>query len=255
MISNIINLNNGYRILEHIDFDGNKKRRLISTSVTQSLTSCEEDKHFDLIDPYLELYDIMPNMADVNKVLMLGGGGFSYPKYFLAKHPNKTIDVVEIENELYQASLEYLYLKEAIELFDKDGSRLHVYIEDAYEYIKKDNMYDAILVDLYIDSEPLHKTFEEETLKRLKSILSKRGYLLINYIRQQGKEEQSREDIKKAMMHFSNIKIIGHQEHFSDSYGNMLIILSDELIRIPNNFSYFEISLDSLLKDNNKRSR
>ena len=48
----------------------------------------------------------------INDVLLIGGGAFDYPKYFLAHHQGN-IDVVEINKVLYDISNKYFYLEES----------------------------------------------------------------------------------------------------------------------------------------------
>lgn len=47
----------------------------------------------------------------IKDVLLIGGGGFQFPKYFLS-HQTGNIDVVEINSILYGISKKYFFLKE-----------------------------------------------------------------------------------------------------------------------------------------------
>jgi len=44
------------------------------------------------------------------KVLMIGGGAYTYPKFYLKNFPEKKIDVVEIDPELTELAKKYFYL-------------------------------------------------------------------------------------------------------------------------------------------------
>lgn len=246
-----INLDDNYKIKEYSLFSGEKLKTLESAHATQSITSCQKNEIFDLIDPYIKLYDIIPNISDnANSILVLGGGAFTYPKYFLSKYKNKTMDVVEINEILYKASLEHFYLADAINLFDPTQERFHVYICDAYDYIKQDRKYDAIFVDLYEDNEPLHKTFEKEVITQIKSLLTPGGYLFINYIKSDANSEILRDEMKIATQEFTYAKIITNDLHYKANHGNILIILSENNIILPNGYDYKEIPLEIILSDN-----
>jgi spermidine synthase len=51
---------------------------------------------------------------------MLGGGGISYPHYYLNKHKNKKMDIVEINPKCIEYAKKYFYLDELIEIIKKD---------------------------------------------------------------------------------------------------------------------------------------
>ena len=70
----------------------------------------DDKKVFEIYDSYPKLYDILSNLGDVNSVLVLGGGEFSYPKYYISHYSNKTMDVIEINPKLIDTSFEYLCL-------------------------------------------------------------------------------------------------------------------------------------------------
>lgn len=85
----------------------------------------------------------------INDVLLIGGGAFHYPKYFLAHHQGN-IDVVEINKVLYDISNKYFYLEETINKFDKNKNRFHCYFENGRDYINRNKKkYDALYYCLY----------------------------------------------------------------------------------------------------------
>ena len=67
---------------------------------------------------------------------MLGGAGFSYPKYLISHYPAKTMDVVEIDEGMVELAFKYFYLDE---LFDEynlyENERLKIYVMDGRGYL------------------------------------------------------------------------------------------------------------------------
>lgn len=68
------------------------------------------------------------------RVLLIGGGGFAYPRYFLKKHPEKSIDVIELSPTIVEIAREYFGLR-ALEAQYPD--RLRVIVGDGHRYMEK----------------------------------------------------------------------------------------------------------------------
>jgi len=80
---------------------------------------------------------------DIKRVLVLGLGGASTPKAFLARYPEVTIDVVEIDPVVIDVAKSYFYLP--------DSPKLHIIRSDARQYLAHSRAtYDAIFVDAYL---------------------------------------------------------------------------------------------------------
>lgn len=78
-----------YSIIEVIDCNQDIVRILKSPNSNQSASYIDE-RRFQLYDTYSKLYDICSTFKENTlNVLMLGGGGFSYPKYYISKYPRK----------------------------------------------------------------------------------------------------------------------------------------------------------------------
>ena len=82
------------------------------------------------------------------RVLLIGGGGFAYPRFFLKQYPEKSIDVVELSPTIVEVARDYFGLR-ALEAQYSD--RLHVIVGDGHRYLENTIIkYDAILNDAYI---------------------------------------------------------------------------------------------------------
>ena len=82
------------------------------------------------------------------RVLLIGGGGFAYPRFFLKQYPEKSIDVVELSPTIVEVARDYFGLR-ALETQYPD--RLRVIVGDGHRYLENTIIkYDAILNDAYI---------------------------------------------------------------------------------------------------------
>jgi spermidine synthase len=107
---------------------------------------------------------------------MFGGAGYSYPKDFLIKYPEATIDVVEIDPKVTELAQKYFKLKES--------PRLTIYHEDARLFLNKtQEKYDVIFGDAFSSyySLPYQLTTKEAVRKKY-DILNDEGIVILNII-------------------------------------------------------------------------
>ena len=111
---------------------------------------------------------------EIDRVLFVGGGGFSGPKRFLEEY-DATVDVVEIDPEVIRVAREYFAVPES--------DRLNVYSRDGRRYLRETNRtYDLIVLDAYRqDKVPFHLT-TEEFMRLTERRLSDDGVLVANLI-------------------------------------------------------------------------
>ena len=111
---------------------------------------------------------------EIDRVLFVGGGGFTGPKRFVEEY-DATVDVVEIDPEVISVSKEYFGVEES--------ERLNIHNGDGRQYLRDtDREYDVIVLDAYKkDKVPFHLT-TEEFMALSSDRLSEDGILLANLI-------------------------------------------------------------------------
>ncbi len=129
----------------------------------------------DLVYEYLKFYDLVDHFKkDFKKVLLLGGGAYTYPKYFLKKHPQVKMDVVEIDPKLVEIAEKHFGLQPI--------KNLKVIHQDARIFLNKNkNKYDIIFGDAFNSqsSIPFHLTTKEAVQKKFDA-LSDDGMVVLN---------------------------------------------------------------------------
>ncbi len=127
--------------------------------------------------PYARFYRLAEHFTSgFRSTLILGGAAYSYPKYFLQKYPDATIDVVEIDPELTRMAREHFRLK--------DDPRMKIFHEDARTFLnREDRKYDVIYGDAYksLYTIPWHLTTREAAQKTY-NMLNEGGCVLLNII-------------------------------------------------------------------------
>lgn len=227
--------------LRELEIDSERIISIMSSNSYQSLSYMDNEKVFEIYDSYPKLYDILSNLGAVNSVLVLGGGGFSYPKYYISHYSDKTMDVIEINSKLIDISFKYLYLDRLFAEHDPNHKRLNIYCTDAYDFIIKTNRkYDGVFIDLYVDNEPLDIIFEERFIYNIKRILNKDKFLSINYILHEGSLDKFYKFKELLSKYFTNTKIITTDYNVNLSDKNIFILCSDSDITIPDTYKYVE---------------
>jgi len=93
---------------------------------------------------YSRYYHLVRHVKpDFEKVLVIGGAGYSVPKDFLRRYPSAKIDVVEIDEGMTEIAREYFDLV--------DDARINIFHEDARTYLRRTRSgeYDAIMMDAF----------------------------------------------------------------------------------------------------------
>lgn len=113
---------------------------------------------------------------DTERVLFVGGGGFSGPKRFLTEYPNVTVDVVELDPAVVDAAYTYFDVP-------RNHPRLNVHTMDGRRFLEETNRtYDLVVLDAYRkDRVPFHLT-TREFMGLTASRLDDDGVLVANVI-------------------------------------------------------------------------
>jgi spermidine synthase len=131
----------------------------------------------ELANEYTKYYHLVKHFnPNFKTTLMFGGAGYSYPKDFLLKYPNASIDVVEIDPGITELAKKYFKLKE--------NPNLAIYHQDGRVYLNETKKkYDAIFGDAFSSqySLPYQLTTREAVQKKYK-ILNDDGVVILNII-------------------------------------------------------------------------
>jgi len=128
----------------------------------------EYTRYFHL--PYLFAED--PD--EIDRVLFIGGGGFSGPKRFVAEY-DATVDVVEIDPVVIDTAKEYFDVEES--------GQLNIHNEDGRQFLREtDHTYDLIVLDAYKKDKVPFQLTTVEFMRLTNDRLSEDGILFANII-------------------------------------------------------------------------
>lgn len=154
-----------------------KMTRVLKTNPSGVQSHMLVDSPVELLTSYGKFYDLGQYFnPGFKKTLLLGGGGYSYPKHFLEKFKEAQIDVVEIDPGMTKIAKKYFYLK--------DDPRMRIIHQDARVFLNKnENKYDVIFKDAFNSyySIPFQLT-TKEFIEREYNSLNDNGVVFVNII-------------------------------------------------------------------------
>ena len=169
-------------IVNRINQEGGHDLISMKTDNSGIQTAVYADGRDDLIAEYLKyINNAMMINPELNRVMMIGGAGFSYPRSFLNQKKNAQIDVVEIDPEMTEIASKYFF-------FNKEKSGLNIINKDARvyarEFAKNDSMkkYDVVLLDAFNSVTPPYYLTTREFFGELKNTLNENGFVMVNMI-------------------------------------------------------------------------
>ncbi len=112
---------------------------------------------------------------DFKKALVIGGAGYSFPRYFLKKYPLKTIDVVEIDPGVLDLAKKY---------FDfQPTTNFRNIVADGRVFLNRNTeMYDVIYADTSNEASIPFQLTTREAMERMYESLNENGSLIMNII-------------------------------------------------------------------------
>lgn len=158
--------------------DGKAIRVLVLDRLVHSYSSLDDPTNlvYHYEQTYAELTGYQTARHASTRMLFIGGGGYTFPRYVEATYPESAIDVIEIDPEVTATAFEHLGLAR--------DTRVRTFNEDARLYLAREpgERYDIIYGDAFNDfSVPYHLTTREFN-ERVRTWLSDDGLYVVNII-------------------------------------------------------------------------
>ena len=175
-------------IFESENLDGTPVRLLNVNGTFQSGCYVPDGLHFELACEYHRaMAGVIEGLARRDagrpvRVMVMGGGGYSLPKYLAAYVPAARTDVVEVDPAITAIARELFFLDECLEKTgaEKDG-RLRLLNDDAWAFVRATSEpYDVIVNDAFSGRRPLGPLASAEGARVVRSRLAKDGVYLAN---------------------------------------------------------------------------
>ncbi len=129
-----------------------EEARLYEVNGVRESASFFDKRKYELVFDYQKCFrHLFEEKPDAEKILMLGGAGFQFPKYVISHYPRIRMDVVEINPLAVELAREYFFLDDLEKDFGAESSgQLRIFIADGMDFLSDtDERYDIIINDAY----------------------------------------------------------------------------------------------------------
>lgn len=239
---------------------GERVRVLQQCGVYQSATYLDEHR-FEPVFAYYRAFDAMFEAEGamdaafghgVDRVLMLGGGGYAYPKHALTQHTDLRMDVVELDPAVTRLARRWFFLDELERIA---GERLGLITADARTYlsqaIAEGGRYDAIVNDCFAGAEPVRSLATVEALCQVKVCLRPGGIYLANVVSADGGENIDflRDAVATASAVFGHVHVVPCEDATFGEEDNYLLIATDGDYAFTGSIPFDEEILGAVMRD------
>lgn len=172
----------GYVRIYTAEYEGEKIRVFDVSGAFESGCYLDEEKRNELVFPYLKGYNvILDRKEDARTYCMIGGAGYSYPRYLISHYKDKTIDTVEIDKGVTRVARKYFFLDDFLAEYGTE--RFGIYNEDGRLFLsRKEKRYDVILNDAFSGKIPARTLASVEAVNIIHSSLNEGGIYAANLV-------------------------------------------------------------------------
>ena len=170
-------------IFDTADEDGTPVRMLNVGGTFQSAMYLDEGLRDELVCEYhRKMVPALKKLPRGGRVLVIGGGGYSLPRYILSHSKRLRVDAIEIDPKVTEIAREYFFLDETERAHGKAGDgRLRLICADGWEWLRESGeAYDAIVNDAFSGKRPLGPIATDEGARVVREHLAEGGFYLAN---------------------------------------------------------------------------
>lgn len=218
--------------------DGDPVRLLEVGGVFESATYLDERRYEPTFEYYRAFDHLFEAYPQPDRVLMIGGGGYAYPKHFVASQPHGSMDVVEIDPVIVRIAREHFFLNDLIKEFRiQETSRLNLVTADGRAFLEERAgavcegeaaRYDAVINDSFSGAEATTSLLDEVGLEAVKACLIDGGLYLINVICDIEEDASTLLDVlRRLRANFNNVHVIPCVDEVFGDEDNNLVIATD----------------------------
>lgn len=223
---------------------------------------------------YQRAFDLAFDLADgvtssVRRVLVLGGGGFSWPRHVVATHPGAHVDVAELDPAMVSVARRHFHLAEA-----EATGRLSVRVCDARAFLEEvaeraeqasgqdsgqppeqdGNLacapYDVVVNDTFAGSEPVLALATLEAATLVRRVVGE-GIYLMNVVSRDGGRDLAflRDEVATLKVTFAHVWVVPCTDEGFPGEDNYLLVATDSAPEVPDAVPYDEEFLGHVLRD------
>lgn len=217
-------------IFETEDADGTPVRMLNVNGAFQSVAYATDELWSELPVSYQrEQARIISKLPRLRRVAVVGGGGFSMPKWLVDHLPPVRVSVAEIDPKIVEIARESFSLDRLEREHGEDG-RFELAVEDGWSWLKsQEEGFDLIINEAFSGSKPLGPLTGEEGVRVVRGHLSEGGtYLATLRLPLEGRKARPLEETCDAFAAgFAHVWLVPEAAEKPTEPGNNTLVASD----------------------------
>lgn len=173
--------------------------------------------------------------AGAPTAVVIGGGGYSFPKWLVAHCPRLHTTVVEVDPQITAIAREHFFLDELIREFDAEGTRLELVCDDGWAWLRGcGRSFDLVVNDAFSGKRPLGPLGTAEGARLIHEHLTPSGLYFANVIAPlEGKGSEHLHDVLAAFKaEFAHVWLIPEADDQPELTGDNVLVASDRALGI-----------------------
>lgn len=253
----LVRCQDGWALISTHHINGTPVRILRQGGVWQSATylgSRWAEPVFAYYHAFDAVFEAEPAFAaasgrPLSSVLMIGGGGFAWPKHALTEHRDLSLTVIEHDPAVIACARKWFYLDR---LEKAAGKRLSVVCADGRQHLDKAGMrFDAVLNDAFTGAAPVRSLATVEAARAVKEYLVPGGLYAANVVSKGDGADVAflRDCVATLLEVFAHVSVLDAEDETFGGEDNYLVLASDLALSLPSAIPYDEEFLGTALHD------
>ena len=216
-------------VFETPDQDGTPVRVLNVNGVFQSASYVSDELWSELVCVYhRQMVDQINELGPVRTVLVIGGGGYSLPKFLITHSKRLRVCVVEIDPTMTELARTRFFLDRVEQHAE---GRLELVCADGWQWLRQtDRRFDVIVNDAFSAGKPLQGFMRPEGARLVRQHLSPQGVYLANLrYPLEGRGARRMHDIERAYAEeFGTVRIIAENPDEPRRLGDNVLVATNQ---------------------------
>lgn len=218
-------------IFEAADDDGTPVRLLNVNGTFQSVCYLPDELRFELACVYHRtMAEVSYDLPNATRALVIGGGGYSLPKWLVAHRPKLHVDAVEVDPRVTAIARKRFFLDDLIEQYG--ANRISLVDDDGWAYLcRAEKPYDIIVNDAFSGNRPLGQLGTDGGARLIHEKLTPGGVYLANLrCSTEGRKSRILAEVERAFSaQFARVAYVPEWPDKPGDRGNNVLIATDDV--------------------------
>lgn len=247
---------NGIAIIRTIKLEDETLVRVLQQKgVFESATYLDDRRNTPVFAYQRAFNRIFQAEQQTNDVLLLGGGGYAWPKQVIATRHDVHLDVVEIDPSITAAARRWFFLDQLFKDYPHAQTSLNIIHDDARSFLEETPIvYSAIVNDTFSGKTPVMNLATIEAARLIKEHLTRDGIYATNVVSENEGEDISflRSVVTTLHEEFAHVWIIPCEDELFGLEDNYLVLASNTDHQFDDALPFDDDFFSSVLHDSSE---